>query len=74
MKNNSEDFELSKNSFKFITKAQWNILQELNLCTHLQISEKCNLNDESLKILTKCSFPRIICLNFHTNYFSDKLS
>ena len=35
-------------------------------------SEKCNLNDECLKIFVKCTFPEIKTLDFKWNDFSDK--
>ena len=33
--------------------------------------DKCNLNDESLRIFVKCHFPEIQTLNFKGNHFSD---
>ena len=70
----SDDFKLSKNSFKFIRKAKWNNLLVLSLRTNLLNLDNCNLNDESLKIFVKCTFPSIKVLNFGDNCFSDKHS
>ena len=57
MDKNSGNFKLSKNSFKFIRKAQWKNLEAFKLCKCLLKLEKCKLNDKSMKIFVKCTFP-----------------
>ena len=72
MNNYLVNFKLSKNSFKFIAKAQWNNLSEIALSKYSLNLDNCNLNDESVKIIVKCTFQSLKKLYFHNNCFSDK--
>lgn len=72
MKNNSDNFKLSKSSFKTIRKAQWNNLEELILCTHLLNLVDCNLNDEKVKTIIKCTFCSARILKLGSSSLFDK--
>ena len=65
------NFKLSKNSFKFVRKAQWNNLKRLNLCKKMLSLGNCNLNDESLKIISKCCFTSLRSLGFQSKDIFD---